>query len=68
MGKYFIIEIQTDENGSSAYLVQTADDENHAKSVYYQTLAAVWISNVKLHSVVLLDAKANPMLFDFCEH
>ena len=50
---YIIVEMQT--NGeTTAVLTKTAEDENHAKSIYHQVLAAAAISQVELHAAALL--------------
>lgn len=51
--KYYILEIQN-INGTYAHLVHTADDRQHAESIYYQVLASAAISNLTKHAAVLL--------------
>lgn len=50
---YLVIEIQkTDDN--VANIVNKRDDYQHAKSTFYQILASAAISEVHVHSAVIL--------------
>ena len=44
---YIVIELQTNEEGQTANIVQAYSDRNEAASRYHQILAAAAISEVK---------------------
>lgn len=53
---YVIIEMQTNNNSTAVVTpIQTATQENTAFQKYYTTLAAAAVSNVELHTVLLLN-------------
>lgn len=54
---YFIIELQTYQDGTAANLVYTETNRNQAESVYHQKLAYAAISELPFHAVVLLNNK-----------
>lgn len=52
--KYIITEMQTNAEGTTAFLPQEqTDDRNAAESVYYSKLASAAISSVPIHTVTL---------------
>lgn len=51
---YIVMEIQKDENGAIATLVNSATEYEEALSRYFTVSAAAAVSQVPLHSVVLL--------------
>ena len=51
---FFVLEIQKPKEGNAAYLMHTADTAQQAESVYHQVLAAAAISNVYVHSAVII--------------
>lgn len=53
---YKIVELQTTD-GTTAHVVETANTENEAQSVFHQKLSYAAISTVPIHAVVLLDEK-----------
>lgn len=57
--KYIIIEIQTATDETISTLVYTADDYNHARSIFHEKLAAAAISSVPIHAVIAMDANGN---------
>ena len=52
--KYIITEMQTDAEGVTAFLEDQKDNMYEAESVYFTKLASAAISNVPLHTVVLM--------------
>ncbi len=65
---YVILEIQTYADGTIGTLVYTASDYNHAQSTYHEKLAAAAISNIPVHSVVLMDSRGYSFGQEFYEH
>lgn len=53
---YYILEIQQAQDGTPANIVKTASSKNEALSTYYGTLAFAAISEVYIHTVVVMDA------------
>ena len=54
MGKYVVIEIQTDSEGQVSNLVSVYDDENQAKSKYHTVLSYAAVSNLPVHACTIL--------------
>ena len=52
--KYYVIEIQTNTDGTGATLVNDFDDRNAAFAKYYTVLAAAAVSSVLVHACVIL--------------
>ena len=52
---FYIIEIQKMQDGSYGHIVQTAETQNNAESKYYGVLQYAAISELPLHTVVLID-------------
>lgn len=53
--KYYILEIQKNAEGTYSHLVTTADTRKQADSAYYGVLQYAAVSNLPLHTAVLLD-------------
>jgi len=54
MEKYIVLEIQTNANGSVGTLIDSFDDQNAAWSKYHTILAAAAISQIPMHTAVIL--------------
>ena len=52
--KYVVIEMQTNADGPFGNLVWAFDDRNQAASKYHSVLAAAAISNLPVHSCVMM--------------
>lgn len=52
--KYIVMEIQ-DNNGTVANLVTAYDEQRAAESAYHTILASAAVSNLTVHTAVLLD-------------
>lgn len=53
--KYFIIEIQKNQEGVYSHLITTADTRKAADAAYYGVLQYAALSNLPLHTACLLD-------------
>ena len=53
--KYVVIEIQTANNGTVSVLSTAYNTRNEAESKYHTVLAAAALSDLPVHSAVLLD-------------
>lgn len=53
--KYLVIEIQVSDSGSVGNFVWVYDDINDAYSKYHSVLSAAAVSNVPVHSAVILN-------------
>ena len=58
---YTVIELQTNEQGQTAHLVQAYEDRNEAASRFHQIMASAAISNVRKHACAMLNEDG------FCE-
>ena len=66
---YVIIELQTDENGSTATPpIKTANEYNEARSVFHQTAASASISSVPVHTVLWLSETGEQLDKEICVH
>jgi hypothetical protein len=54
-----IIEIQHSNDGTNATLVNSYTDQAIAEQKYHQVLAAAAVSNVDVHSAVMMDDTGN---------
>ena len=52
--KYLVIEIQTNSDGTVGNLISSYDNRNEAERQYYLILAAAAISQLPIHTAVLL--------------
>jgi hypothetical protein len=59
---YVVIEIQTDANEHTATLVTVYDNLAQAESKYYTILAAAALSNLFIHSAVIVTADGSPYM------
>lgn len=51
---YIIQEFQTNDEGQTAIITNQVEDRPHADSAYYTVLASAAISDVPVHSAVIL--------------
>lgn len=51
---YIVIEIQKNQNGQVATLVDSYEDRNTAEQKYHQVLAAAAVSSLPVHTAVML--------------
>lgn len=68
MAKYNIIEMQTGDNGITAFLTDQNDNRNTADSIYYQKLAAAAISTVPIHTVLLVQDDGATLKSAYYDH
>lgn len=59
---YIVVEMQTSKDGEVGTIVTKKENRNEADSLFYSALSAAAVSNVYIHSVVLLDAQGRLML------
>ena len=52
--KYLVIEIQHNQDGTVGNFVFAFDDRNQAESKYHSILAAAAVSQIYIHSAVLM--------------
>ena len=73
MIKFFVLEIQKLENGY-AHLVHAVEDDDPNKArmkgeaAYYQVLAAAALSNLPVHSAILVSPEGFPVLHQCYKH
>lgn len=51
---FYIMEIQTYMDGTSAHIMKTAQDRNSAEAEFHSTLAFAATSNVYCHAVCII--------------
>ena len=59
MKNYYVIEIQSNADGSSGNIVRGYEERTAAESAYLSTRAAAAVSAVLIHTVVWMDNKGN---------
>ena len=52
---YIVLELQTSNDGTIGNIVTKYDTLNEAESKYYAVLSAAALSNVPVHSAVIID-------------
>ena len=65
---YTVIELQTNEAGETANIVQSYSDRNEAASRFHQILAAAALSNIRKHAAALLNEDGFCEKSEFYEH
>ena len=65
---YIIIEVQTQLDGTSAYLVETEPIRNNADSTFYLKMSSAAISTVPIHTVKLFDIYGNELMTGTYDH
>ena len=66
--KYIVLEIQTNADGSVGTLTYAFDDQNQAESKYHQVLAAGAISELPMHSAILITNDCTMLKSDVYYH
>lgn len=56
-----ILEIQYSNSGEAATICTSYSDRNTAEQMYHTALASAAVSNINVHSVVMLDEVGNRM-------
>ena len=64
---FIIIELQT-TNGHTANIVTTKDTKNEALSTYHTILASAAISQVDVHTAVVMDIYGNYIAMESFDH
>lgn len=65
---YILYEMQTTANGTALVPTQTFTDRNQAESAWHAVMAAAAISNVTVHTALLVDEHGNTIKRGFYEH
>ena len=52
---FIVIELQTNSEGSVSHIVTNYADKNAAESKFHQILAAAALSNLPVHSALMVD-------------
>jgi len=66
--KYIVIELQTNADGTVGNIVNAYDDRNAAESQYHSVLSAAAISNVPVHSCIMITSEGRPLDWKFYDH
>lgn len=65
---YFVIELQTNKDGTTATLTHAAETVNQGWSKYHNVLQYAAVSELPFHSAVLMDSQGNYMSKETFEH
>ena len=65
---YIVIELQTDANDQTSTITQNYTDRNEAMSRFHQILSFAALSNVRHHSVVILNERGDMERSEHYEH
>lgn len=66
--KYIVIELQKLVDGTVANLVYAYDTKKEAESKYYAILSAAAVSNIPIHSAIILQEDAMPVAYKSFVH
>lgn len=66
--KYIVIELQKNAEGQVANLVTSHDTLAEAESTYYSILASAAISEVPVHSAIIVAEDGNPVKNNSYKH
>ena len=65
---YIVIELQENAEGVLTNLVTTHNTLPEAESKYYSILAYAAVSEIPLHSAIIVDKYGNPVKNNFYKH
>ena len=65
---FIVIELQKNESGSVANIVTEHSTQAEAESKYYSTLAAAAVSNLPVHSAVIVSEEGFPLMYQCYKH
>lgn len=57
--QFLVIEIQKNDQGVVSNIVTAYSDKRHAESAYYTILAAAALSNLPVHTAMVIDDMGN---------
>ena len=65
---FIVVELQTNNEGSTAHIVTAHATRDEAESKFHFVLAAAAVSELALHAAVILDAKGQVLGNGFYRH
>lgn len=65
---YIVMEIQTNAEGQVATLINQYEEINNAESKFHQILASASISEVPVHTAVLMTEKGVTVRAEYYDH
>ena len=65
---YIVMEIQTNTNGEVATLINQFENINNAESKFHQILASASVSEIPVHTAVLMDEKGVTYRAEYYDH
>lgn len=66
--KYIVIELQKDTTGTVGNLVSSYDNLAEAESKYYSILAAAAVSDIPVHSAIIVSEEGFPVKHQCYKH
>ena len=66
--KYIVIELQKNKEGSVTHLVTEHNTLAEAESKYYSVLSYAAVSEVPVHSAIIIDEYGNPVKHQCYKH
>lgn len=65
---YFVIEIQKQKDGVPANIVTSHETKDEADAKYHSILAAAAVSELSIHSAIIVSEEAFPVRHEFYKH
>lgn len=65
---YLVVELQTNDQGVTAFLTDTKATRAAADQKYHTILAAAAVSGLPIHSACIIDPYGNVVISDCYEH
>ena len=66
--KYIVIELQKNKEGAVAHLVTEHNTLAEAESKYYSVLSYAAVSEIPVHSAIIIDEYGNPVKNNSYKH
>lgn len=65
---FIVIELQKNENGAVTNIVTEHSTQEEAESKYYAVLSAAAVSDVPVHSAIIVSEEGFPLMHQFYKH
>ena len=66
--KYIVIELQKNAEGMVANIVTEHSNLNDAESKYFSIMASAAVSNIPVHSAIIVSEEGHPVRHEFYKH
>ena len=65
---YFVIEIQKQKDGTPSSIVTSHETKDKAEAKYHSILAAAAVSELPIHSAIIISEEAFPVRYENYKH